>query len=92
MMNDKVYILLDIVDGKAEQVVHVLQKIPCVLMVDALEGSPDIVVVIEAPEREQLAKWTIEVLSSVEMLTEQVRLLPTRDGSNRIAAKLRPLC
>ena len=89
-MKDKVYILLDIVDGKAEQVVHILQEIPGVLMVDALEGPPDIVVVIEAPEREQLAKWTIEALASVEMLTEQVRLLPTRDGSNRIATKLRP--
>ena len=89
-MSHRVYVLLDIVDGKAEQVVHVLQKISCVLMMDALEGSPDIVVVIEAPEREQLAKWTIDALASVEMLTEQVRLLPTRDGSNRIATKLRP--
>ena len=88
-MKDKVYILLDVMDGKAEQVVQVLQEIPGVLMVDALEGPPDIVVVIEAPEREQLAKWTIDALASVEMLTEQVRLLPTRDGSNRIATKLR---
>ena len=89
-MKDKVYILLDVMDGKVEQVVHVLQETPGVLMVDALEGPPDIVVLIEAPEREQLTKWTIDALASVEMLTEQVRLLPTRDGSNRIAAKLRP--
>jgi len=89
-MNHRVYVLLHIVDGKAEQVVQVLQEIPGVLMVDALEGPPDIVVLIEAPEREQLAKWTIDALASVEMLTEQVRLLPTRDGSNRIATKLRP--
>ena len=88
-MKDKVYILLDVMDGKSEQVVHVLQEIPGVLMVDALEGPPDIVVIIEAPEREQLAKWTIEALSSVEMLTKQVRLLPTRDGSNRMVTKLR---
>ncbi len=89
-MKDKVYILLDVMDGKAEQVIQVLQEIPGVLMVDALEGSPDVIVLIEAPEREQLAKWTIDALASVEMLTEQVRLLPTRDGSNRIATKLRP--
>jgi len=38
-----------------------------------------------------MEKWTIKVLSSVEMLTEQVRLLPTQDGSNRIATKLGPL-
>ena len=39
-MKDKVYILLDVMDGKAEQVVQVLQEIPGVLMVDALEGPP----------------------------------------------------
>jgi len=39
-MNDKVYVLLDIVDGKAEQVVQVLQEIPGVVMVEALEGPP----------------------------------------------------
>ena len=89
-MNDKVYVLLDIADGKAEQVVQVLQEIPGVVMADALEGPPDVVMLIEAPERERLAKWTIEALSSVETLTEQVRLLPTRDGSNRIVTKLRP--
>jgi len=89
-MNDKVYVLLDMVDGKAEHVVQVLQEIPGVVMVETLEGPPDIVVLIEAPEREQLAKWTIDALASVEMLTEQVRLLPTRDGSNRIVTKLRP--
>ena len=89
-MKDKVYILLDVMDGKAEQVVQVLQEIPGVLMVDALEGPPDVILVMEAAERQHLAKLTIDALASVEMLTEQVRLLPTRDGSNRIATKLRP--
>ena len=48
------------------------------------------ILVMEAAERQHLAKLTIDALASVEMLTEQVRLLPTRDGSNRIATKLRP--
>ena len=90
-MSHRVYVLLDIVDGQAEQVVQVLQEIPGVLMVDALEGPPDVVVLIEASEREQLAKWTIEALSSVEMLTEQVRLLPTWDGSNITVSESGPL-
>ena len=89
-MKDKVYVLLDIADGKAEEAAQILQESPGVVMADALEGPPDVVVLIEAPKRERLAKWTIEALSSVETLTEQVRLLPTRDGSNRIATKLRP--
>ncbi len=93
-MNHKVYLLLDVVDGRDEQVVQVLRKSPGVVMADALEDaledSPKVVVVIEAPERKRLAKWTIEALSSVETLTEQVRLLPTREESNRIVTKLRP--
>jgi len=40
-MNDKIYILLDTVDGKAEQVVQVLQEIPGVVIVEALEGPPN---------------------------------------------------
>jgi len=61
---------------------RVLQEIPGVVIVDALEGPPDVIIVMEAAEREQLAKWTIEALSSVETLTEQVRLLPTRERLN----------
>jgi len=89
-MKHKVYILLDVIDGSAEEVTRVLRKKLGVVIVDALEGPPDVVVLIEASEREQLAKWTIEALGSVEMLTEQVRLLPTWDISSRIATKLRP--
>ena len=37
-MNDKVYVLLDIVDGKDEQVVQVLQETPGVVMVETLEA------------------------------------------------------
>ena len=89
-MNHKVYILIDVIDDSAEEVTRVLRGKLGVVIVDALEGPPDVVVLIEAPKREQLAKWTIEALGSVEMLTEQVRLLPTRDRSKRTATKLRP--
>ena len=81
-MDDRVYLLLDIVDGKAEDVAQFLKEVSGVVMADALEGSPDVVVVIEAPERKQLAKWTIQALASVEMMTEQVHLLPIRERLN----------
>jgi len=74
-MNDRVYILLDIVDGKAEQAVKVLRKSRGVIMVDALESPPDVIVVMEAPERQQLARQSIQALASVETITEQVCLL-----------------
>ena len=81
-MNERVYILLDIVHGKAEQVVYVLRESPGVAMADAVEGSPHVVVVIEAVERQRLAKLTIQALASVETMTENVCLLPAKHGLN----------
>ncbi len=78
-MDDKVYVLLDIVAGKAERVVQVLQEIPGVVMVEALEGPPDVILVMEAAERQHLAKLTIQALALVETMTEYVCLLPARE-------------
>ena len=82
-MGDKVYILLDIGDGKAEQVAQVLQRSPGVVMSDALEGPPDVITVIEADEREQLVKLTIQALASVGNAIEHIRLLLARDRFNK---------
>ena len=88
-MNDRVYILLDIVDGKAEQAVKVLRKSLGVIMVDALESPPDVIMVMEAPERQQLAKQTTQALASLETITEHVCLLPAREKINTaISSKL----
>lgn len=81
-MGDRAYILLDIVDGKAEQAVKVLRKSLGVIMVDALESPPDVIIVMEAPERQQLAKQTMQALASVETITEGVCLLPAREEIN----------
>jgi hypothetical protein len=77
-MSDRAYILLDITDGKIEQALKVLQKSPGIVMADALEGPPDVIIVMEAPERQQLAKLTVQALGSVEAITERVNLLPNR--------------
>ncbi len=81
-MNARVYILLDIVDGKAEQVVQVLQEIPGVVMVEALEGPPDVIILMEAAERQHLAKLTVQAIALVESLAEHLCLLPTKERLN----------
>jgi hypothetical protein len=50
-MDDRAYILLNITDRKAKQATEVLRKSPGVVMVDALEGPPDVIIVMEAPEQ-----------------------------------------
>ena len=87
-MGDRAYILLDIVDGKAEQALESLRKSPGVVMADALEGPPDVIIVIEEPERQKLAKLTVQALASVETITDGVSVLPARDKLN-IANKRR---
>jgi len=81
-MNDRVYVLLDIVDGKAEQVAQALQGSLGVVMADAVEGPPDVVMVIEAPNREQLAKLTNQALVLAEPMTEYICLLPAKERLN----------
>ena len=78
-MDNRVYILLDIAYGKAEQVAQALQASPGVVMADAVEGPPGVIVVVEAAEREQLMKLTVQALTSVETAIENVCLLPARD-------------
>ncbi len=80
-MSARAYILLDIIDKKAEQVVQALRSRPGVVMTDLLEGPPDVVLMVEAPNRQKLAKLSIEALTLVESVTEDVCLLPVYNGS-----------
>jgi len=86
-MNNKACILLDIVDGKIEQVVQILRETPGVVMVEALEGPPDVILVMAAAERQHLAKLTIRALALVETMTEHLCLLPARDRLNSTNAQ-----
>jgi hypothetical protein len=77
-MSAKAYVLLNVVHEKQEQVVRALRGKPGVLMIDILEGPPDVIIVLGARGRQKLAKLTIQALALVEAITEEVQLLPTR--------------
>jgi hypothetical protein len=79
-MSQRAYLLMDIVDGKHGEVVQSLGSKPGVTMVDMLEGPPDILVVVEAETRQELAELTVDALSSVEEYTDNLQLLPGRHG------------
>jgi hypothetical protein len=75
-MNVQAYVLLRLAKGDPALVAQALRHKPGVLMADPLEGPPDVIVVVEAPERQKLADLTVRALSSVETMIENVRLLP----------------
>ena len=60
-MSGKVYILLDIMDGNTEQIVQVMRKTPGVVTVEELERQPNVILVMEAAERHQLAKLKADI-------------------------------
>ena len=81
-MSARAYVLLDIIKGKSSQAVKYLRGKPGVLMADLLDGPPDVILVVEAPERQKLADLTNQVLASVEKVTEDICLLPAQDDGN----------
>ena len=80
-IREKAYVLLFIVEGKSEQAVRVLWDMPGVAIVDCLEGNPNLLVILEAPDRLALAELMMPVLAAVDSITEDLRLLVTRDSS-----------
>ena len=85
-MGYRVYLLLDIVDGNAEQAARVLRESPGVVTADVLEGPPDVIVIIEADELQELAKLTNQAFTSVETMTEDTCLLPAKYRLNTNAS------
>ena len=81
-MSDRVYLLLDVAEGKADQVAGKLRNIAGIRIADVLEGQPDVIAVVEAPERHIVAELTIQAISSVENMIEDMKLLPARNGLN----------
>jgi len=76
-MSVRVYILLDIVDGKSEYAIQALRNKKGVVLVDWLEGQWDIITAIESSSRMRLAQLLIRAISSVDSITEDMQLLPT---------------
>jgi hypothetical protein len=79
-MNDKVYMLLDILEGKSTPALKVLQTLKGVVA-DALEGHPNTMVIVEAPDRQQLAERVMPVLDLLDSITQDIHLLMKREDA-----------
>lgn len=74
-MNDKVYILLDVIEWQTEQVVEKLKSIAGVRIADLIEGNPNVIALLEAPDRQRLAETLMQVIESVENVIQDLQLL-----------------
>ncbi len=80
-MGSRLYLLLETVNGHSQEVAQVIKLNPGVVTVDLVEGKPDIIAVMEAADRQELAQLLMQVISCVENTTEDARILPIRDDS-----------
>ncbi len=78
----RLYLLLETVSGHSGEVARLIRLNPGVVSVDLVEGKPDVIAVMEAEDRQELAHQLMRVISCVENTIEDARILPTRDGSN----------
>ncbi len=90
-MITRVYVILDVIEGKTDQVVRSLRNKAGVVMADVLEDSSNVITVVEASERQRLAELTVRALASVGNMTECFELMPTRDR-RRSSVFTKPLC
>jgi hypothetical protein len=78
-MSVRAYMLLDIVDRSCEYAVQMLRSRAEVILADRLEGYPNIIAMVEAADRQNLAAAVMPVLDCIDGITEDLRLLVTQD-------------
>ena len=79
-MSVRAYMLLDIVDRDCEYAVKMLRSRAEVILADRLEGYPNVIAVVEAADRQGLAKAIMPVLGCIDGITEDLRLLVTQNN------------
>ena len=78
-MSAKVYLLLDLVSADSERVARTLRSKPGVATVDVLEGPPDLLTVIEAPQRQKAAEYLMGLLDSVDGMIDSLRVMLVKE-------------
>jgi hypothetical protein len=79
-MSVRAYMLLDIVDRSCEYAVQMLRSRAEVILVDRLEGYPNVIAMVEASDRQSLAEAIMPVLGCIDGITEDLNLLVTQDS------------
>lgn len=80
-MSTRVYLLLDVLEEKFAYAIQTLQNAEGVVAADTLEGHPNIIVIIEAQDRQKLAELMMPVLRSLDHIITDLHLLMTRRES-----------
>jgi hypothetical protein len=88
-MSAKVYILLNVSNGNFIQVIEALKRQKGVIIADMLEGPPDLIIVVEAPERQKATEYLMRILDVVDNVFEDILVLPVRESVGEKVCKYR---
>ena len=74
----RVYVRVDTPMEKGKEVSGIFGRKCGVMLADVLQDQSGVMVLIEAGHRKQLVARTVQAITSVELLTTGVRLLPVQ--------------
>jgi len=80
-MSVRIYLLLDVVNGKQARAMELLKSKPGVKLVDSLENSPDLIAVIEAPSMALLGEAIMPVIDCIDGITQNLKILIGEENS-----------
>jgi len=80
-MGARVYITLEAASGQSDVVLKTLRRRKGVVMVDRLEGKPDVIIALEAMDRPALLSLTTRTLFAVERIVDDVNIFPVRNAA-----------
>jgi hypothetical protein len=75
----RIYVLLSVIAGETERAAVQLRKVPGVITADPLEGDPNLLLMVEASDRLELADSLMKALSVPGDIIEDLQLLITSE-------------
>lgn len=76
--NVRAYVMLQTTCNSERQALKLLHQQPGVVLVDEVEGVFDVIFAIQASDREKLADLMLRVISTVEPVTLDFQLIPSK--------------
>lgn len=84
----RAYLVLQTDGDKSQEIISDLLNKPGIVTVDLLEGSPNLIVVVEAEKRQELGGFIVQALDSVEFITKDLRFFISRESHTSILAEV----
>jgi nitrate reductase NapAB chaperone NapD len=84
----RAYLVLQTDGDKSQEIASDLLDKPGIVTVDLLEGSPNLIVVVEAEEQQELVGFIVQALDLVESITKDLRFFISRESHTSILAEV----